>query len=100
MQPLEQVMTTSETWCGRSWEGLVDRRCAAFAQAQALQGTTDEHSSQVVTAFLEFFDTIVVSLFRDEEEWIFRSLRPTPEAVIRAVKEHIRDLVSGQCIDS
>ena len=35
--PLEQMASTSEMWCGRSWEGLVDRRCATFAQAQTLR---------------------------------------------------------------
>jgi hypothetical protein len=43
----------------------------------------------VVDRFLEFFDETGVGLFRDEEEWIFRALRPTPRAVIRALEEHI-----------
>jgi hypothetical protein len=30
-----------------------------------------------------------IGLFRDEEEWIFRSLRPTPRAVIDALEDHL-----------
>lgn len=88
--PLEQMASTNEMWCGRSWEGLVDRRCAAFGQAQTLRSATDEDSHQVVMAFLDFFDTTGEALFRDEEEWIFRSLQPTPGAVSRALEEHMR----------
>jgi hypothetical protein len=87
---LEQMTSTTEMWCGRSWEGLVDRRRAALAQAQLLRSATDKDSAQVVSAFLEFFDTAGNALFRDEEEWIFGSLQPTPGAVGRAVEEHIK----------
>ena len=94
-QPLEQTMPTSSTavWCGRSWEALVDRRCDSFAQAVALREATVQDSTRVVSDFLEFFDETGVALFRDEEEWIFRTLRPTPPAVIRALEEHIQ--ISG-----
>lgn len=88
--PLEQMMPTSELWCGRSWEGLMDRRCLAFAQAEALRSSSDTNASQVVTDFLEFFDATGDSLLRDEEEWIFRSFEPAPEPVRRALKEHMR----------
>jgi hypothetical protein len=81
---------TTTVWCGRSWEGLVDRRVATFAQAQALRGATERSSGLVVGDFLEFFNETGTELFRDEEEWIFRSLRPTPHAVIRALEEHIQ----------
>jgi hypothetical protein len=43
-----------------------------------------------VSEFLEFFDETGVHLFRDEEEWVFRTLRPTPTAVLRALEEHIQ----------
>lgn len=90
-QPLEQAIATPTTtaWCGRSWEALVDRRCDAFEQAVALLEATDEDSGRVVSDFLEFFDETGVALFRDEEEWVFRTLRPTPPAVIRALEEHV-----------
>ena len=88
--PVRSVDPAPAMWCGRSWEGLVDRRSSAFAQARALRSATDQDSRQVVTTFLEFLDATGVALFRDEEEWIFRSLRPTPQAVIRALEEHIR----------
>jgi hypothetical protein len=79
----------SGAWCGRSWEGLIDRRCKAFAQAIALQSATDGDSHEVVGAFLEFFHTTGVDLMRDEEEWIFSSLRPVPQVVLDALEEHI-----------
>lgn len=87
---LERMTLGSEMWCGRSWEALADRRCAAFTQAQELRRATDENSLDVVDGFLEFFDERGDSLFRDEEEWIFRSLDPAPEPVSRALEEHIR----------
>jgi streptomycin 6-kinase len=89
-QPLEQAMPVPATavWCGRSWEALLDRRCDAFAHAVALLEATEQDSRRVVSEFLEFFDGTGVALFRDEEEWIFRSLRPTPPSVIRALQEH------------
>lgn len=86
---LEQTESVTEMWCGRSWEGLVDRRCDAFTRAQELRRATEEDALDVVTAFLEFFDTTGDSLFRDEEEWILRSLDPVPEAVSRALEGHI-----------
>lgn len=76
-------------WCGRSWEGLVDRRSDAFARALSLKDATESDSHRVVTEFLRFFDATGVGLLRDEEEWIFSSLRPVPPAVIRALEEHI-----------
>lgn len=95
-QPLEQTIAIpgpSATWCGRSWEALIDRRCAAFAQALVLRQATEQDSTEVVSEFLEFFDQTGIGLFRDEEEWIFRTLRPTPNAVIRALEQHIE--ISG-----
>lgn len=78
-----------QMWCGRSWEALIDRRCQAFAHAQALKRATPGDSHLVVTEFLEFFDATGTGLMRDEEEWIFSSLRPAPRPVIRALEEHI-----------
>lgn len=86
---LEQMKSTTEMWCGRWREGLVDRRHTAFTQAQMLRGATDRTSQQVATDFLKFFETAGSTLFRDEEEWVFRSLQPTPQAVIRAHEEHV-----------
>ena len=80
---------TPVSWCGRSWEGLVDRRHKAFQHALALRDATDRNSGQVVSEFLAFFDETGIELFRDEEEWIFRSLRPTPRAVIDALEGHL-----------
>ena len=54
-----------------------------------MRRATHHNSHQVVSQFLEFFDATGVDLMRDEEEWVFRSLRPTPKAVLRALKEHI-----------
>ncbi|MGH2753867.1 MAG: hemerythrin domain-containing protein [Actinomycetota bacterium] len=88
-EPLEQMEAVTRPWCGRSWEGLVDRRFAASTQAHALSQATEQDAHQVVSRFLEFFNTTGLGLFRDEEEWIFRSLRPTPGVVLRAVEEHI-----------
>jgi hypothetical protein len=76
-------------WCGRSWEGLVDRRYEAFQRALALRNATDAHSLEIVSEFLAFFDETGIELFRDEEEWIFRSLQPTPQVVLDALEEHI-----------
>lgn len=91
-EPLEQPVPISTTAvsCGRSWDALLERRCDAFAQAVSLLGASIDDSSRVVTEFLEFFDETGIELFRDEEEWIFRALRPTPAAVIRALEEHIQ----------
>lgn len=79
---------TTQMWCGRSWEGLIDRRCQAFAHAQALKRATQRDSHRVASEFLEFFDATGTGLMRDEEEWVFSSLRPAPGAVIRALEEH------------
>ena len=85
----EPPVPASKVWCGRSWQGLVDRRHAAFAHAQALRHVMDQDSHRIVSDFLEFFDRTGVGLFRDEEEWVFRSLRPTPAVVLRALEGHI-----------
>ena len=87
-QPLERIAST-QIWCGRSWEGLVERRCQAFEQASALREATAFDSLRVVTGFLAFFKAIGVGLLRDEEEWVFRALRPTPQAVLNALEQHI-----------
>ena len=79
----------SEIWCGRSWQGLVDRRSSAFTHALALSHATDMDSHRIVNDFLDFFDRNGVDLFRDEEEWVFCSLRPTPTAIFRALEEHV-----------
>ena len=92
-QPLERMIPSPAAWCGRSWEGLVDRRHAAFQQALALRSANVANSSQVVTEFLAFFDETGIGLFRNEEEWIFSELRPTPRAVLRALEDHIE--ISG-----
>jgi hypothetical protein len=88
-KPLEHTVPTPMAWCGRSCQGLVDRRHEAFQHALALRDATDRNSGQVVSDFLAFFDDIGIGLFRDEEEWIFRSLRPTPRAVIEALEGHL-----------
>ena len=88
-QQLERSIPTSAAWCGRSWQGLVDRRHEAFQQALALRDATERDSGRVVSEFLAFFDETGIGLFRDEEEWIFRSLRPTPRAVIDALQGHL-----------
>ena len=85
----EQMEPIPGARCGRSWEGLVDRRHEAFRHALALRNATVENSPQVVSEFLAFFDGTGIALFRDEEEWIFRSLRPTPTAVIQALEGHL-----------
>lgn len=76
-------------FCGRSWEALAERRDAASAQALALQNATPSTCPAVVSDFLEFFDAVGIGLFRDEEEWVFRAMRPVPAVVIRALEEHI-----------
>lgn len=89
LQPGEPTVSISKMWCGRSWQGLEDRRRTAFTHALALRHATDKDSHRIVSDFLEFFDRTGVGLFRDEEEWVFRSLHPTPTAVFRALEEHI-----------
>lgn len=108
-QQLREVDPAPEIWCGRSWEALVDRRYDAFQYALALRQVTDANSKRVVSDFLTFFDDIGIALFRDEEEWIFRSLNPTPQVVLDALEEHIaissliraliREAQAG-CVDS
>ena len=88
-QQLGRTVPTSIAWCGRSWEGLVDRRYEAFQHALALRDATPANSSHIVSEFLAFFDETGIGLFRDEEEWIFRSLRPTPRAVVDALEGHL-----------
>jgi hypothetical protein len=62
---------------------------AAFAEALKLQRSSIEDAPRVVSEFFEFFEQTGIGLMRDEEEWIFRPLRPTPQAVIDALEEHI-----------
>lgn len=88
-QPLERMESAANAWCGRSWEALVERRHEAFSHAGALRRATDADSIAVVSGFLEFFESTGIQLMRDEEEWIFRTLRPAPKAVINALEEHI-----------
>lgn len=88
-QQLERVAETSRVSCGRSWAALQERRSVASGQALTLQSATPSTCGRVVSDFLEFFDTIGVGLLRDEEEWVFRTMRPTPMVVIRALEEHI-----------
>ena len=40
-----------------------------------MRAATPRYSCQVVGDFLEFFDETGIDLLRDEEEWVFRSLR-------------------------
>lgn len=89
LQPLEGTEPAPRAWCGRSWEGLIDRRYEAFVQAQALMQASERDAHNVLSEFLEFFDKTGMALMRDEEEWIFSSFRPAPDAVIRALEEHI-----------
>jgi len=88
-RPLEEMQTTERMWCGRSWEGLVERRSDAFARALSLKNATEADSHDVVAGFLEFFHATGVGLLRDEEEWVFSALRPAPRSVIRALEDHI-----------
>jgi hypothetical protein len=55
-KPLEHTVPTPMAWCGRSWQGLVERRHEAFQHALALRDATDRNSGQVVSDFLAFFD--------------------------------------------
>ena len=80
----------AEMWCGRSWEGLVERRRQAFEQAIALRKATAFDSCRVVTEFLAFFESTGVGLLRDEEEWVFGALCPAPDAVLKALEQHIK----------
>ncbi len=107
-QQLEHAAETPTAWCGRSWEALQERRAVAFGHALALQNATLSTCGRVVSDFLEFFDAVGIGLLRDEEEWVFRTMRPTPMVVIRALEEHImitsliKALVvaaEAQCID-
>lgn len=84
-------MSTSETqtWCGRSWEGLVGRRSEAFAHAVAMEHATERNCHQVANEFLSFFETTGAELFRDEEDWIFFSFESPPDGVISALEGHI-----------
>lgn len=77
-------------WCGRSWEGLVERRAVAFAHARSLSEATVTDAPRRLGDFLVFFETTGIGLFRDEEEWIFGSLRPVPRSVVDALEEHVR----------
>jgi hypothetical protein len=88
-QPLERMAPSPVAWCGRSWQGLVDRRTEAFQHASVLTASSDGDSYRVVRAFIAFFDHTGTGLFRDEEEWIFRTLRPTPRVVLDARQDHI-----------
>lgn len=92
-QPLEEMHQAPTVWCGRSWEGLVDRRHAAFQHALALRNATQANSGQAIREFLTFFDEAGNALFRDEEQWVFSELRPTPVVVHRAREEHLE--ISG-----
>lgn len=89
-QQARQADLPAGIWCGRSWEGLVDRRHDAFAQAKALSSATTNDAPRRLGDFLLFFETTGIGLFRDEEEWIFGALRPAPRAVVEALEEHIR----------
>lgn len=89
LQAAKGIEPAPPMWCGRSWEGLGERRRQAFAHGIALKEASQEDAHHIVSAFLEFFDTTGAQLMRDEEEWIFRSLTPAPEAVIKALEEHI-----------
>lgn len=100
-QRLHAPAPAEAAWCGRSWAGLVERRSAAFAQAGALRRATDRDASRVLADFLTFFETTGIGLLRDEEEWVFRALLPTPRVVLEALEDHIAiaslvcDLVHG-----
>ena len=87
-QALERV-ESAQVWCGRSWEGLVERRCQAFEQAISLSKATAFDSRRVVTEFLAFFEDVGIGLLRDEEEWVLRALRPTPKVVLSSLEQHI-----------
>lgn len=39
--PPRSVDPSLVMWCGRSWEGLVDRRCTAFAHALSMRAVTE-----------------------------------------------------------
>jgi hypothetical protein len=89
LQPLDRTKPTTQPWCGRSWEGLVDRRSEAFTHALALKAATERTSQRVAHEFLEFFDATGAELLRDEEEWVFCTFQPVPAAVTTAREEHV-----------
>lgn len=90
-QPHKSIEQSPNMWCGRSWEGLVDRRCVAFAHAQSMREVTEAEIDSVVPSFLEFFGAEGGELFANEEEWIFQSLskKNVPRPVLRAYSEHV-----------
>ena len=74
---------------GWPWGALVERRVQMFEQAVVLREVTATNLLSVVTGFLGFFQATGVGLMRDEEEWVFRPLRPAPRAVLAALEDHI-----------
>lgn len=90
LQDARPTASPARIWCGRSWEGLVDRRHLAFTHAKSLSDATPEDAPRRLGDFLVFFDTTGIGLFRDEEEWVFDALRPAPRVVIEALEEHVR----------
>jgi hypothetical protein len=90
-QPLKSI-DPAPLWCGRSWEGLVDRRCIAFAHSQSMKQVTERDSDSVVASFLAFFAADGGELFSHEEEWIFDSLRKhdVSPALSRAYDDHVQ----------
>ena len=79
-------------WCGRSWEGLVDRRCSAFAHALEMGEVSARDADRVASSFLAFFAAEGKELFAHEEEWIFQPLgtHDVPPAVARAYDDHVQ----------
>lgn len=89
-QQARQTDPLGGIWCGRSWEGLVDRRRDTFAHARALSTATGADAARRLGDFLVFFEATGIGLFRDEEEWVFDALQPAPPVVVEALEEHVR----------
>jgi hypothetical protein len=89
--PPRSVDPSPVMWCGRSWGGLIDRRCTAFAHARSMREVTEADADLAVSSFLAFFAAGGSELFADEEEWIFRSLgeHDIPPGVSRAYDDHV-----------
>ena len=89
-QPSEKEVV-SNVWCGRSWEGLVDRRCTLFARALSMRQANEVDVESVVSSFLAFWAEDGSDLFTDEEEWIFQPLNinKIPPPVLRAYNDHL-----------
>jgi hypothetical protein len=90
-QPLESTDPTLTMWCGRSWEGLVDRRCTAFEHALSMQRVIEATAGSVIDSFLAFLAGDGSEFFADEEKWVLDPLSKdnVPSPVLRAYRDHV-----------